>query len=118
MAIIEECCFCEYGYNCPVQYHVNNAACIVIRSREQKKEEDFMTVACKNIRCPFHSEGFCKNKSVRIDENGMCSEIWRKGQPSNIVPAVEPVHLDSTLTLEGNISDFDARYSDLAAYQE
>ena len=41
-----------------------------------------MTVKCKMTQCPYHSgQGFCaKAKVVCIDENGMCSVLWKRGQ--------------------------------------
>lgn len=39
-------------------------------------------VTCKMVQCPYHdSRGFCAQSTiVAIDENGMCSVLWRKGQ--------------------------------------
>jgi hypothetical protein len=40
-----------------------------------------MTVICKVLSCPFWDKrGFCGKGVVKIDENGMCSVIWKKGQ--------------------------------------
>lgn len=41
-----------------------------------------MTVSCKvGNNCPYCDNGFCAEPAaVNIDENGMCSFIWRKGQ--------------------------------------
>ena len=42
-----------------------------------------MTVVCKMANCPYHGKnGFCLQPiKVSIDQNGMCSTIWIKGQP-------------------------------------
>ena len=40
-----------------------------------------MTVSCKMNQCPYHDRGFCaKPGAVNIDQMGMCSVLWRKGQ--------------------------------------
>ena len=40
-----------------------------------------MTVSCKMTQCPYHDRGFCaKPGAVNIDQMGMCSVLWRKGQ--------------------------------------
>ena len=41
-----------------------------------------MIVKCKVNQCPYYNkQGFCVKKEVlMIDELGMCSVIWRKGQ--------------------------------------
>ena len=39
-----------------------------------------MTVACKMIKCPYYSNGFCgKPIAITIDQMGMCDVLWRKG---------------------------------------
>lgn len=40
-----------------------------------------MTVACKNQNCYYYEKGFCAKEITTIDENGMCCQCWRKGQP-------------------------------------
>lgn len=37
-------------------------------------------IACKMTFCPFFCEGACSNPTLTIDENGVCEQIWRKGQ--------------------------------------
>lgn len=41
-----------------------------------------MIVRCKMTQCPYyHNQGFCAKKTVlMIDEMGMCSVLWRRGQ--------------------------------------
>lgn len=41
-----------------------------------------MIVTCKMAQCPYYdNRGFCaKTAVVSIDEMGMCSVLWRKGQ--------------------------------------
>lgn len=41
-----------------------------------------MIVSCKMAQCPYYdNRGFCAKKDVlNIDEMGMCSVLWRKGQ--------------------------------------
>ena len=40
-----------------------------------------MMVMCKTTKCPWQSGQFCTKLVVGIDENGMCSVLWRRGQP-------------------------------------
>ena len=40
-----------------------------------------MVVTCQMVQCPYYDKsGFCTNELVNIDENGMCSILWRRGQ--------------------------------------
>ena len=41
-----------------------------------------MIVSCKMVQCPFNGgNGHCAKRTVvSIDENGMCSVIWKGGQ--------------------------------------
>lgn len=40
-----------------------------------------MIVKCKLSQCPYYKDNFCiKSEVVGIDQNGMCSVPWRKGQ--------------------------------------
>ena len=41
-----------------------------------------MIISCKMVQCPFNGgNGYCAKKTVvGIDENGMCSVIWKGGQ--------------------------------------
>ena len=44
-----------------------------------------MIVICKVTSCPFwDSRGFCGKGVVKIDENGMCSVLWKRGQQKNL----------------------------------
>lgn len=45
-----------------------------------------MTVSCKMSQCPHYDiNGFCaKPHLVSIDENGMCSVLWKNGQQRNL----------------------------------
>ena len=43
-----------------------------------------MTVTCKASKCPYWSGGFCTKLVVGIDEMGMCSMLWRRGQPKQL----------------------------------
>ncbi len=41
-----------------------------------------MIIVCKMSQCPYYSGGWCaKPDVVTIDERGMCSVLWKKGQP-------------------------------------
>lgn len=50
-----------------------------------------MTVTCKVTQCPYYdNRGFCAKPSVVvIDEQGMCSVIWKKGQPRPLFMPIE-----------------------------
>ena len=40
-----------------------------------------MLVFCKMGYCPYSDQrGFCGKRTIQIDENGMCTVLWRKGQ--------------------------------------
>ena len=45
-----------------------------------------MIVSCRVNQCPYHNKnGFCSKFSVvSIDENGMCSVLWKGGQPREL----------------------------------
>lgn len=47
-----------------------------------------MIVRCKMTQCPYyHNQGFCAKKTVlMIDEMGMCSVLWRRGQQKMLQP--------------------------------
>lgn len=34
-------------------------------------------VVCKVVPCPFYCQGFCGNRMIAIDINGVCSEVTR-----------------------------------------
>ena len=46
-----------------------------------------MTVACKMTQCPYHdSLGYCgKPLLICVDQMGMCSVIWKRGQQRQLV---------------------------------
>ena len=47
-----------------------------------------MIVNCKVKNCPYYNQNFCtKRDVVGIDEQGMCTMIWRKGAPRQLDPA-------------------------------
>lgn len=40
-----------------------------------------MTIVCKMPQCPFWDKnGFCGKGVIKVDENGMCSTLWKRGQ--------------------------------------
>ena len=40
-----------------------------------------MIVVCKMPQCPFwDNRGFCGKGVMKVDENGMCSVLWKRGQ--------------------------------------
>lgn len=39
-----------------------------------------MIVSCKESTCVYWDKNFCSKATVNIDQNGMCSQRWRKGQ--------------------------------------
>lgn len=50
-----------------------------------------MTVTCRMKQCCYHNEnGFCaKPIAVSIDQMGMCSVLWRKGQQRQVRERLE-----------------------------
>ena len=46
-----------------------------------------MIVSCKMTQCPYHDErGYCaKSTVVGIDQMGMCSVLWRRGQQKQLI---------------------------------
>ena len=46
-----------------------------------------MIVSCKMTQCPYHDErGYCaKPAVVGIDQMGMCSVLWRRGQQRQLM---------------------------------
>ncbi len=56
-------------------------------------------VVCKTENCAFYMNGFCTSRLISIDDNGMCSQLWYKGQRKfNAFAPVEdqfkkPVHI-------------------------
>ena len=48
-------------------------------------------VACEMRKCPYNYKDTCRDRLTGIDENGMCSQLWRKGQqrPDGLDPVDE-----------------------------
>lgn len=42
-------------------------------------EMQYMT-ACGVTKCPFYYKGVCRDRFTLIDDNGMCKQIWYRGQ--------------------------------------
>ena len=64
-----------------------------------------MIVVCKMPQCPFwDNKGFCGRGVVKIDENGMCSVLWKRGQQRSLeMPFTEekyPKHLMNIVEAE------------------
>lgn len=61
-----------------------------------------MIVSCKMIWCPYHDErGYCaKPTVVGIDQMGMCSVLWRKGQHRPLaMPFTEELYPKDPVTI-------------------
>lgn len=61
-----------------------------------------MIVICKMTQCPFHdSRGYCAKPSiVSIDEMGMCSVLWKRGQQRQLTfPFTENKYSKETMTI-------------------
>lgn len=61
-----------------------------------------MIVSCKMIWCPYHDErGYCaKPTVVGIDQMGMCSVLWRKGQQRQLMmPFTEELYPKDPITI-------------------
>ena len=61
-----------------------------------------MIVSCKMVQCPYHDErGYCaKPTVVGIDQMGMCSMLWRKGQPRLLaMPFTEELYPKDPITI-------------------
>ena len=61
-----------------------------------------MIVSCKMIWCPYHDErGYCaKPTVVGIDQMGMCSVLWRKGQHRPLaMPFTEELYPKDPITI-------------------
>ena len=43
-----------------------------------------MTVVCYVTNCPYYDSGFCAKQVIKIDEQGMCNVIWKKGSPRSL----------------------------------
>ena len=61
-----------------------------------------MIVSCKMAQCPYHDErGYCaKPTVVGIDQMGMCSVLWRKGQHRPLeMPFTEELYPKDPITI-------------------
>lgn len=67
-----------------------------------------MTVSCKMTACPYHDQrGFCaKPFVINIDENGMCSVLWKRGQQREIYKPLQGQYYSSELLEEWFPKDF------------
>ena len=61
-----------------------------------------MIVSCKMAQCPYHDErGYCaKSTVVGIDQMGMCSVLWRRGQQRQLImPLTEELYPKDPITI-------------------
>ena len=61
-----------------------------------------MIVSCKMTQCPYHDErGYCaKSTVVGIDQMGMCSVLWRRGQQRQLtMPFTEELYPKDPITI-------------------
>lgn len=61
-----------------------------------------MIVSCKMTQCPYHDErGYCaKSIVVGIDQMGMCSVLWRRGQQRQLImPFTEELYPKDPITI-------------------
>lgn len=61
-----------------------------------------MIVSCKMTQCPYHDErGYCaKSTVVGIDQMGMCSMLWRRGQQRPLImPFTEELYPKDPITI-------------------
>lgn len=61
-----------------------------------------MIVSCKMAQCPYHDErGYCaKPTVVSVDQMGMCSVLWQKGQPKLLaMPFTEELYPKDPITI-------------------
>ena len=61
-----------------------------------------MIVSCKMAQCPYHDErGYCaKPTVVGIDQMGMCSVLWRRGQQRQLImPFTEELYPKDPITI-------------------
>lgn len=57
---------------------------------------------CKMAQCPyFDSQGFCgKRDVVSINESGMCSVLWKNGQPRSLsAPPGDSIYIKNIVTV-------------------
>lgn len=61
-----------------------------------------MIVSCKMAQCPYHDgRGYCaKPTVVGIDQLGMCSVLWRRGQQRQLtMPFTEELYPKNPITI-------------------
>lgn len=61
-----------------------------------------MIVLCKMTQCPYHDErGYCaKSTVIGIDQMGMCSVLWRRGQQRQLImPFTEELYPKDPITI-------------------
>lgn len=61
-----------------------------------------MIISCKTTQCPYHDErGYCaKSTVVGIDQMGMCSVLWRRGQQRQLImPFTEELYPKDPITI-------------------
>ena len=61
-----------------------------------------MIVSCKMTQCPYHDErGYCaKSTVVGIDQMGMCSVLWRRGQQRQLmIPFTKELYPKEPITI-------------------
>ena len=61
-----------------------------------------MTVSCKMTQCPYYDErGYCaKPTIIGIDQMGMCSVLWRRGQQKQLMmPFTEKLYPKDPITI-------------------
>ena len=61
-----------------------------------------MIVSCKMTQCPYYDErGYCaKPTVVGIDQMGMCSVLWRRGQQKLLMmPFTEKLYPKDPITI-------------------
>ena len=64
-----------------------------------------MTVVCNYDGCPYHTlNNFCSKLTLMIDNNGMCREHWKNGQPMMFDRSKKDIQLmqGEESVLEGN----------------
>jgi hypothetical protein len=77
-----------------------------IIDNKKERTEKMKMIACKCAAgCYFLKDGHCRKPVLSIDENGMCSEKWRKGRPRE--PVMEPPHkhLDSIAIVDAEFEE-------------
>ena len=65
-----------------------------------------MTVTCKMVECPFHTQDdFCEKSIVTIDEMGMCKLIWWNGQQRRLKIPVEEIYTREKMNIMEGIAN-------------